>query len=56
MLGVTPCTIESLQSSLAEVKRGEIPTVSEANVHPIELINPDENVYQISGKYFSVIF
>ena len=54
MLGVTPCTIESLNNLITKKEVSKMPVVSEASVHPIEFVNPDENVYQISGKYFQL--
>ena len=44
--------VESLKDLIVKKEVSKIPAISEASVYPIEFVNPDENVYQISGKYF----
>ena len=52
VFGVLFLLLDKLNNLIEKKHVSKMPVVSEANVHPIEFVNPDENVYQISGKYF----
>ena len=51
MLGVTPCTIETMSHVLDFEKIEKVPQISVDNVNPIKTVYTEHEVYQANGNY-----